>query len=78
MIENKKIKDKLLGEISIYDLVMKRIEQFKDPVAKYNPFVGPLYDNKGNLKLKEGEEGTYNMLWSIDWFVDNVVGEVPK
>jgi len=77
-LKNKKIKDKLLGEISIYDLVMKRIEQFKDPVAKYNPFVGPLYDNKGNLKLKEGEEGTYNMLWSIDWFVDNVVGEIPK
>lgn len=77
-LKAKKVKDKILGEISVYDLVFKRIEQFKDPVGKFNPFIGPLYDNKGNLRLKDGEEGTFGLLWSIDWFVDNIVGEVPK
>ncbi len=66
------------GEISVYDLVMKRYEQFKTDNFAFNPFTGPLYDNKGNLVLEEGESADVGHLLSIMYYVDNIVGDVPK
>jgi len=66
------------GEISVYDLVMKRYEQFKADNFAFNPFSGPLYDNKGNLVLEEGESADVGRLLSIMYYVDNIVGDVPK
>lgn len=39
-------------------------------------FVGPLYDNKGNLVVEEGVELTDADLLSMMWFVDNVIGTI--
>jgi len=57
---------------------MKRKEQMSEPTVLFDPFTGPIYDQKGTLRLKPGERASHDMLWSIDWFVDNVVGEIPK
>lgn len=40
-------------------------------------FVGPIYDQAGTLRLKEGEAADYNLANTIDWFSQGIVGQ-PK
>ncbi|MDR3540838.1 MAG: BMP family ABC transporter substrate-binding protein [Desulfosporosinus sp.] len=46
--------------------------------GKFDPFSGPISDQSGNLKVKEGDKATDQMLLSIDWFVKGVQGTIPK
>ncbi len=41
-------------------------------------FTGPLYDQKGNLKLAENQTGDKNFIETMDWFVKGVIGSLPK
>jgi simple sugar transport system substrate-binding protein len=71
------VTDELLGEISVYDLVMERLDQMKEETVLFDPFTGPIYDNQGDLRIEAGRRGTHDELWTIDWYVDNIQGEVP-
>ncbi len=77
-LKNKFVNDPILGKISVYDLVFKRAEQMREETVLFDPFTGVIKDQKGNIRLKAGERASHDMLWSIDWFVGNVVGEIPK
>lgn len=66
------------GEISAYDLVMKRYEQMKEGVDVFEPFTGPIRDNKGELKIKAGEKASKGDLLSIMYYVDNIEGSIPQ
>ena len=44
----------------------------------FNPFQGPIYDQNGNLKVKQGESASDQTLLSINWFVKGVEGTIPK
>ena len=77
-IKAKKVTDPLLGELSVYDLVMKRIAQMKDPAMLFDPFTGPIKDQDGKERLKAGQRATYGELLSVDWFVEGVVGKIPR
>lgn len=68
-----------LGEISAYDLIVERLNQMTDegPDA-FDPYDGPVYDNKGNLQIPEGSRASKEDLISIMYFVDNVVGDIPS
>ncbi|TGE33536.1 BMP family ABC transporter substrate-binding protein [Desulfosporosinus sp. Sb-LF] len=46
--------------------------------GKFDPFSGPVYDQSGNLKIKEGDKATDDILLSINWFVKGVSGTIPK
>ncbi len=70
------VNDEVLGEISVYDLVMKRVEQMKDVNVGFDPFTGPIYDQNGELKIEEGKRASIQTLWSLDWLADNVVGSL--
>ncbi len=72
-----KVKDALLGELSVYDLVSKRTEQMKDPAMLFDPFTGPIKDQAGKERVKPGQRLNYGELLNIDWFVEGVVGN-PK
>lgn len=42
----------------------------------YDVFYGPVYDNKGQLRVQEGESMTDNaMLNEFDWYVEGVINE---
>ena len=69
--------DPVLGQISVYDLVFQRIEQMEEETVLFDPFTGPIYDNEGMLRIEDGRRGTHDELWTIDWYVDNIVGSVP-
>jgi basic membrane lipoprotein Med (substrate-binding protein (PBP1-ABC) superfamily) len=40
-------------------------------------FAGPIVDQDGNVKIPEGEVLTADLMGSVDWFVEGVVGS-PK
>ena len=66
------------GKISAYDLVVKRYEQMKKGPDVFDPFSGPIKDNMGKLKIKEGQRASKGDLLSIMYYVDNVAGSIPK
>jgi simple sugar transport system substrate-binding protein len=68
------IDDPIFGMISVYDLVMKRLEQMSDPSMIFDPFNGPIYDRDGNLKVPEGSRMSVFELTTMDWAVDGIVG----
>ncbi len=78
ILKNKSIADPVLGNISVYDLVMKRIAQMSEPTVLFDPFTGPIKDNQGILKIPAGVRASYETLWNINWFVSNVIGNIPK
>jgi len=68
------IDDPILGMISVYDLVIKRLEHMADPSMVFDPFNGPIYDRDGNLKVPEGLRMSVFELTTMDWAVDGIVG----
>ena len=66
------------GKISVYDLIVKRYEQMKKGPDVFDPYAGPIKDNTGKLKIKEGQRASKGDLLSIMYYVDGVVGSIPK
>ncbi len=60
-------------KISVYDLVMLRLAQMMDDVPTFDPFTGPIYANNGTLMVPPGVRMSRYQLWTINWFVENVV-----
>jgi simple sugar transport system substrate-binding protein len=66
------------GKISVYDLVLKRYEQMKKGPAVFDPYRGPIKDNTGKLRIEKGQRASKDDLIKIMYYVDNVVGSIPK
>ncbi len=56
--------------------VKKRESQIKNGTFKV--FAGPIYDNKGKLRVKKGEVLPDKEKLSLQWFVKGVVGNLPN
>ncbi len=67
-----------LGKINVYNLIMKRLDQMNQGTDVFDPFVGPISDNKGKVRIPSGVKASKGQLLSIDYYVDNIVGDVPK
>jgi basic membrane protein A and related proteins len=47
-----------------------------DKIAKgFNPFTGPITDNTGAVRIKEGEAWGNDKMGSFDWYVEGVIGK---
>jgi basic membrane protein A len=46
--------------------------------GKLNVFTGPIKDQTGAVKIKQGEKMSDDDIWSMDWFVEGTVGEIPN
>jgi simple sugar transport system substrate-binding protein len=68
------IEDPVLGEISVYELVMTRVAQMTQTEPEFEPFTGPLSDCRGNLIYAEGEVATEAELLSMQWAAANIIG----
>ncbi len=60
----------------IVAVIKERYEAMKELL--FEPFTGPIYDNHGVLRLKDGERADHDILWSMDWFVEGIESEIPK
>lgn len=43
-----------------------------------HPFTGPISDRDGTVRIPEGETADDGLLLGMDWFVEGVVGDLPK
>jgi simple sugar transport system substrate-binding protein len=73
------VETKDFGKISVYELITKRYDQMKTGGPElFDPFTGPINDNTGKLQIKAGAKASKGDLLSIMYYVDNVVGSIPK
>lgn len=74
-LKSKIVKDSLTGkDISVYDLVFERLKLMSEETVPFDPFTGPIKAQNGTIMIPAGLRATHDMLWTINWFVDNVVG----
>lgn len=71
------IEDPILGPMSVYDLIQKRVEQMSDPSMIFDPFNGPIFDRKGTLQVPTGSRMSVLQLTTMEWAVDGIVGAWP-
>ena len=48
---------------------------FKD--GSFKPFMGPIRDQGGTVKIEEGEEITFEQWVAMDWLVEGIEGSLP-
>jgi basic membrane protein A len=62
------------------DNVKAQVEAKKQAMiaGTFDPFQGPIYDQQGSLKVPEGTIMTDAEILAFDWFVQGVVGDIPK
>ncbi len=46
--------------------------------GKNKVFIGPLKDQKGNVKVESGKVMSDKDIWNINWFVEGVEGTIPS
>jgi simple sugar transport system substrate-binding protein len=69
-----KVKEATGGESSVYDLVLKRLEQMSRKDPAFDPFQGPLADRKGTVRVPAGRRMTQQELITMEWAAQGVVG----
>jgi basic membrane lipoprotein Med (substrate-binding protein (PBP1-ABC) superfamily) len=75
-LRSKRVRSPDLGELSAYDFVLRRFEQLRR--GAFQPFTGPIRDQKGRLRLAEGTSDTdWEYRRTMDWLIDNVIGDLP-
>ncbi len=73
-LKAKMVNDPELGEVSVYDLVTRRIEQMTMDEPTFEPFTGPISDCAGNEILAVGQQATIPELFSLQWAAENIRG----
>lgn len=66
------------GTLSVHDLVFKRYAQMQAGPDTFDPFTGPISDNTGQIQIAAGQRASKADLLSMMYYVDNVVGTIPK
>jgi simple sugar transport system substrate-binding protein/basic membrane protein A len=54
------------------------IDQARDLLKTGSPFAGPVKDQDGKVRIPDGTVPDYTTIEKIDYFVDGVVGTLPK
>jgi basic membrane protein A and related proteins len=64
----------------IADTLKTLVEQHKQDLiaGRFDVFWGPIKDQSGKLRIAAGEKPADEVLLGMNWFVDGVVGTVPK
>jgi len=62
------------------DDVKKLVQEKRDLIesGQWDVFTGPIKDQDGQVKCKEGAKMTDDELLKLDWFVEGVEGEIPR
>ncbi len=45
--------------------------------GSFNPFVGPIRDSKGKVRVPDGDEMSFEAILRWDWYVEGVEGSLP-
>jgi len=67
-----------LGQLSVYDLVMRRHAQMSRKPVAFDPFTGPIRDRKGRMVVPAGKTMSILELNTMEWAAPGIVGPWPK
>lgn len=72
--------DFLYSKSKIPQPLVQTVEYMKKNIISgvFHPFYGPIYDQKGNLRIEENTHLTNTEVLSMDWFVQGVNGSIPS
>ncbi len=76
-LKAKMVTDSELGEVSVYDLVMTRLEQMSAETPEWDPFTGPISDRNGNEVVAAGVTMSPEELASMQWAAEGIEGQWP-
>ncbi len=57
------------GTLSVYELVLARLDQMSEVNVGFEPFTGPIYDIAGNLVVEADDRMSIFELMTMTWFV---------
>ncbi len=60
----------------VRDEVDEKLAGFED--GSFKPFVGPIKDQSGKVRIEDGQEMTFEDFVTWDWFVEGVEGKLPS
>jgi len=65
---------------SVSEETRRLIEEKKQATidGAFAPFTGPVRDQNGEVRIPEGEEASLDQLFSMDYLVEGVIGEIPE
>ena len=63
-------------DISLHGHEIAKYDEIKS--GQFHPFTGPIYDNQGNLVIKDGHTVSDEELDSINWYVKGIDATIPK
>ncbi|MGA8260392.1 MAG: BMP family ABC transporter substrate-binding protein [Arenicellales bacterium] len=65
---------------AVPESVAKEVEARKQAIidGKFHPFQGPIKDQDGKVRVPEGQMLSDEQLQKLDWYVEGVVGKLPK
>jgi basic membrane lipoprotein Med (substrate-binding protein (PBP1-ABC) superfamily) len=64
---------------SVPSEVVAKVEAAKKAIVagKLTPFDGPVFKQDGTLAIKQGKSMTDEQLWSMDFFIKGIIGQMP-
>ncbi|MBC7958459.1 MAG: BMP family ABC transporter substrate-binding protein, partial [Vallitaleaceae bacterium] len=72
--------DILYSNSKLPEPLIKSVEFMKKNIisGNYHPFEGPIYDQKENIRVDEGNRLPSESILEMDWFVKGVIGTIPS
>jgi len=69
--------DKLTGNNDPRALPAIAAAEAKIVSGEFEPFTGPLFDQRGAERVPSGERMNDDEIWNMNWFVQGVIGVIP-
>lgn len=73
-----KVRTREFGQISVYDLVTRRLGQMSRKPVAFDPFTGPIRDRNGRMVVPAGKTMSVLELNTMEWAAPGIVGPWPK
>ena len=73
-----KVRTREFGQISVYDLVMRRLSQMSRKPVAFDPFTGPIRDRNGRMVVPAGKTMSVLDLNTMEWAAPGIVGPWSK
>ena len=73
-----KVRTREFGQISVYDLVTRRMSQMSRKPVAFDPFTGPIRDRNGRMVVPAGKTMSVLDLNTMEWAAPGIVGPWSK
>jgi basic membrane protein A and related proteins len=72
--------DLLYSKSRLPEPLIKSVEFMRKMIVsgEYHPFLGPIYDQKRQLRVQEDNQLSNEAILEMDWFVEGVLGSIPS